>query len=417
MRKMFAALACLIVIAPNPVRAADDRDLELRDRDRVVFVGDGFFERELPHSYLETMLTIRWPDRNITFRNLGWNGDTVFGEARGGFGSPADGFRRLVDDVVALKPTVIFVAYGMTESFEGDAGLLKFERGMRTLLDKFAETKARLVLLSPIRHENLGPPLPSPANHNLSLERYCEAIEKIAAERRALFVNLFDLLGDGTMDLDPPVPRTHNGIYLTATGYWYAAGIVERNTGFLSRPWRIEFDAKGTLESKAIEIENVQKQPNRIRFEAVAETLPEPLGPPGPSKGETLYNYHLMIHGLPKGDYVVKIDGTPALRFQHACDDPTKKPDPVRCRISVETGPEFEQAEQLRRAIVTKNRLYFHRWRPQNETYLFGFRKHEQGQNAAEVPKFDPLVEEWEATIAKLRVPTMHTYEIVKQEQ
>ncbi len=68
-------------------------------------------------------------------------------------------------------------------------------------------------------------------------------------------------------------------------------------------------------------------------------------------------------------------------------------------------GPEFDQAEKLRQTIVAKNELYFHRWRPQNETYLFGFRKHEQGKNASEIPQFDPLVAEKEAEIFKLNTP------------
>lgn len=67
------------------------------------------------------------------------------------------------------------------------------------------------------------------------------------------------------------------------------------------------------------------------------------------------------------------------------------------------------QVEALRQAIIEKNRLYFDRWRPQNETYLFGFRKHEQGQNAVEIPKFDPLIEEKEKLIAELRRPKSHT--------
>ena len=78
-------------------------------------------------------------------------------------------------------------------------------------------------------------------------------------------------------------------------------------------------------------------------------------------------------------------------------------------------GPEFDQAEKLRAAIIDKNHQYFYRWRPANETYLFGFRKHEQGQNAAEIPKFDPIVEKMEADIAKLRVPVAHQYELVPQ--
>src|SRR5690606_6353012 len=49
--------------------------------------------------------------------------------------------------------------------------------------------------------------------------------------------------------------------------------------------------------------------------------------------------------------------------------------------------------EQLASLIQTKDELFFHRHRPQNETYLFLFRKHEQGNNAVEVPQFDPLVD------------------------
>lgn len=56
--------------------------------------------------------------------------------------------------------------------------------------------------------------------------------------------------------------------------------------------------------------------------------------------------------------------------------------------------------EGLRSLIAEKNRLFFNRWRPANETYLFGFRKHEQGQNAAEIPLFDPLIEAKEKEIA-----------------
>ena len=47
--------------------------------------------------------------------------------------------------------------------------------------------------------------------------------------------------------------------------------------------------------------------------------------------------------------------------------------------------------------------MFFHRWRPQNHTYLFGFRKHEQGQNAKEIVQFDPLVEKAEKQIAELK--------------
>ncbi len=62
-------------------------------------------------------------------------------------------------------------------------------------------------------------------------------------------------------------------------------------------------------------------------------------------------------------------------------------------------NPDWAALEAVRERVVAKNELYFHRWRPQNETYLTLFRKHEQGNNAAEIPQFDPLIEEAEKGI------------------
>ena len=59
--------------------------------------------------------------------------------------------------------------------------------------------------------------------------------------------------------------------------------------------------------------------------------------------------------------------------------------------------------ESLRAAVMVKDTLFFNRWRPQNETYLFGFRKHEQGQNAKEIPMFDPLIAKGDESIQKLK--------------
>ena len=62
-------------------------------------------------------------------------------------------------------------------------------------------------------------------------------------------------------------------------------------------------------------------------------------------------------------------------------------------------GADYEEIRQL---IVEKNRLFFNRWRPQNETYLHGFRKHEQGRNAKEIFEFDPLVAEKDLQIHQM---------------
>lgn len=65
--------------------------------------------------------------------------------------------------------------------------------------------------------------------------------------------------------------------------------------------------------------------------------------------------------------------------------------------------------EPLRTTVLKKDRLFFDRWRPANETYLYGFRKHEQGQNAAEIEQLDPLVEALDKKIYELKTVLLQT--------
>jgi hypothetical protein len=73
--------------------------------------------------------------------------------------------------------------------------------------------------------------------------------------------------------------------------------------------------------------------------------------------------------------------------------------------------PEVGQGEMaaLKKEVGHKDELFFNRWRPQNETYLFGFRKHEQGQNAKEIPMFDPLIEAADKRIQELKRAALAT--------
>jgi hypothetical protein len=78
-------------------------------------------------------------------------------------------------------------------------------------------------------------------------------------------------------------------------------------------------------------------------------------------------------------------------------------PMPADTYPTTATVSSSDRVERMRDEIVRKNELFFHRWRPQNFTYLFGFRKYEQGNNSVEIPQFDPLIEKREAAIAELR--------------
>src|SRR5579884_124384 len=154
---------------------------ELKSGDRVLLVGDALMERAQSYGYFEESLTVQFPDRNIQFRNIGWSGDTPEGISRASFDwdKPGKGFEQLTNQIAFVQPTVVIIGYGMANSFDGSAGVPKFKAGLNKLVDAIeticTNKPVRLIFLSPIRHENLGAPLPDPTEHNKQLALYTRA--------------------------------------------------------------------------------------------------------------------------------------------------------------------------------------------------------------------------------------------------
>src|SRR5262245_10883657 len=228
---------CLFLLwlaAPIRAASADQRvpRFEIRSGDRVVFLGSGLIEQERRYGYLETRLSRRLPEGSLTFRNLGWAGDTVRGIARtDGFQNPA-GFDRLLKEVQDWKPTVLFIGYGTNESFEGPAGLPGFRADYAKLLAKLAPLKARIVLLSPIYQEDLGRPFPDPAVHNRDVDKYVAVIRELAEKHKCTFVDLTHTVDDKkSRNLINSV--TTNGLQLNETGSNLVARIIEDELGLL----------------------------------------------------------------------------------------------------------------------------------------------------------------------------------------
>jgi lysophospholipase L1-like esterase len=374
--------------------------LQLLDGDRVVFLGDTLIERASRDDVWEAMLTARHPERQITFRNLGWSADTPGGDARSGFGTPEDGYQQLKAHVQEARPTVIFICYGSASSFDGEPGLERFAAGLQRLIDDLAVTKAELVLVSPLRHEHLPKPLPDPATHNRELERYTRRIQQVATERKLPFVDLLDGVISTSM-VPPSQSLTDNGLHLRSRGYRKLAQVFQERLGWTVPRPEVDLTASGkVLRQAALRIENPRPlAAGGLEFDLRLDRLPSP-----GTEGES--GFQLRVDGLSAGTWKLVGDGTTWA---------SATAEMWRAGVAVTQSVEANQFEALRKAIVEKNQLYFHRWRPQNETYLFGFRKHEQGNNAREVPMFDPLVEEQEALIAKLRVPQLVHYRLVKE--
>ena len=53
-------------------------DFFIHDGDRVVFLGDSITEQRLYTTYIEAYALTRHPQWQLTFRNVGWGGDTAW---------------------------------------------------------------------------------------------------------------------------------------------------------------------------------------------------------------------------------------------------------------------------------------------------------------------------------------------------
>ena len=244
-------LSCLATLASVAVvlftscsRKPDDSALafELRNGDRVVYLGDTLIEREQYQGWLDVMFASRFPESDITFRNLGWSGDTPSGKSRLGLSllqagkePPDEGWRQLISQLEEANPTVVVLGYGMANSFNGPDGLESFRAAYTQLIAKLRENSPdiRFVFLSPVAHESIGSPWPDPTPHNINLAAYSKAIAELANTFDSPFVDLSSLRA-----LSPTTPLTSNGIHLSATGYRRLAEALEDQLFGAPGTWR-----------------------------------------------------------------------------------------------------------------------------------------------------------------------------------
>lgn len=433
MRHIFWVPALIGIIVPFMAQARAEGEqplVKFQEGDRIVFLGGTLIERGQSYGFLETMITAAHPRMNLTFRNLGWSGDTVWGEARAGFGTVEEGFAHLKEHVAFVKPTVLFVNYGSNESFAGKAGLDKFRNGLERLLDVLEANKPRvIVLMSPPPQENIGKPLPDPTKHNADVKLYTDVIAGVAQKRKHLFLDLNAIVADiiAHDDVVDDVFKGFDGVKsakLTDDGIqWHQNGYARLDTAIYmmfpelsATPAEVTITLGGPapkVEVQGAKIIDLVAAADAISFKYQAENLmSSSVGIEFDEMGlaELAADFPILkIKGLKPGKYSISIDG-------HKIDEADHDDIAEEGLVVVEDHNWSDRLRKLRQVIIDKNQLYFYRWRPQNETYLFGFRKHEQGNNGREIPQFDPLVAEKEAEIAKLRVPVAHTFEIVRED-
>ncbi len=214
MMKLLTLIAAAVALATC---TAQSQPLELKKGDHISYIGNTLADRMQHYGWLETLIYSQFPDQELVFRDLGFSGDELNLRLRSeAFGTPDEWLTK-------MKTDVIFAFFGYNESFAGQAGLEKF----KTDLDKFikatlgqkynGQTAPRLVLFSPIGHENLhNPNLPDGVKNNEQIKLYTAAMAEVAKNNNVLFVDAF------TPSLEiyakSKAPLTIDGVHLNETG-------------------------------------------------------------------------------------------------------------------------------------------------------------------------------------------------------
>ena len=223
-RKSFNAAILFAAVLISSL--ANGADVELKKNDHICLVGNALCERMQHHNYWESLLHQRFPELELSVRNLGFPGDEPYERIRSeNFGNPEQHLSH-------SKASVVMYFFGFNESFDGDAGLSKFSSDIKKLVNEtktsdFGNGTPQIILVSPIAFENTGDPnLPDGREHNARLKKYTAALASAANETGVAFVDVFT----PTLSLfeESDERLTLNGAHLNDRGYAQLAPLLDK---------------------------------------------------------------------------------------------------------------------------------------------------------------------------------------------
>jgi len=428
--------ACVAALVFGVARVS--AEFQIHDNERVVFLGDSITEQRLYTTYIEAYTLTRHPGWKLSFRNVGWGGDTAWLRQRA---HPDEGqlFRaegedlsaRVKDsvgrglgrDVLPLKPTFVTVKFGMNDhsyqKFRPDI-FRAYVRSQEEIASVLGKNGARVAFLTPQPIEERRPD-PDKDERNQSLRQFSDGLRTVASGSHSVFVDQFDPFMNLMLAARAKDPKAFIGggdaIHPGPSGQLLMAWAVLKGLGATPAVSRVEIDAaaKSSKVSGAT-VSGLAVQGTTVTFEQLDQALPMPVDARAEaSLGlapvlDDLSRHDLVINGLAAGDYDVVIDGETAVTADGGAlargVNLSNKPSPIT-----------RQAREVLAAVFEKNNRYFDRWRG---VQLHSFPGWAAGpevekRREAELARIDQSIAELEAKIDRLRQPKPHRIEIRKR--
>lgn len=224
-RGAFGVVAAALVLFAGA--AQSPAALKLSKGNHVVFLGNALADRMQHDGWVETYIQASNPTLQLVIRNQGFSGDKVDKRPRNrGFPNP--------DEYLKLSQAdVIFAFWGYNESYDDNPG--DFKNKLNKWIDETngkqynSGSAPRIVLFSPIAHEDLNDPnLPDGTKNNRRLAAYTKAMAEVARAKRLPFVDLFTATKRLYAYARANEPLTLNGVHMTAEGNRQLAQIIAK---------------------------------------------------------------------------------------------------------------------------------------------------------------------------------------------
>lgn len=410
-------------------------DFFIHDGDRVVFLGDSITEQRLYTTYIEAYALTRHPQWQLSFRNVGWGGDTAWLRQRahpdeGQLFAADDAVQQaMVDDAVGrglrrdvlpLKPTVVTVDFGMNDhsyqAFREDI-FRAYVRSQTEIVKVLKANGVRVALLTPQPIEDKRPD-PDQDERNQSLRKFSDGLKDVAAKADVTFGDQFAPYMTILLRERAASPKALIGggdaVHPGPIGHTIMAWAILKALGATALVSRAEINsATKAVAAEACKVENLKLADGVISFDRLDDALPMPIDPAAEPVLklapilDDLDRYDLRITGLAPGNYELSIDG-------ESVGKATAEQLGQGWNLATEAGPITKQTQELLKLVVQKNNLYFNRWR---SVQLFSFPGWAQSPEieslrSAELAKTDQKIAESEAQIEKVRKPQSHHFEL-----
>ena len=184
----------------------------LKSNDVIAFVGGEDVVAMQQHGYVEALLARETATKNLRFRNLGWEGDTVF-EQRRELNFPS--WEQVLSRIGA---TVVIAQFGQAESLGGRDAIPQFRQAAVNLLGRLTGTNREVIVLAPTSFEQPSEMQLDLAAHNETLRVYSDELKRLCRINQWRFVE----------SIGEPSSRriTRDGLHLNSQGHWRLAVLL-----------------------------------------------------------------------------------------------------------------------------------------------------------------------------------------------